>query len=54
MRKKFLLFGHVMRDEKGLVCEAELIRTDVIVENIGDTVDILKVIKPVYNFKAGK
>ena len=25
-----------------------------IVENIGDTVDILKVIKPVYNFKAGK
>lgn len=24
-----------------------------IVENIGDTVDILKVIKPVYNFKAG-
>ena len=25
-----------------------------IVENIGDTVDILKVMKPVYNFKAGK
>lgn len=25
-----------------------------IIENIGDTVDILKVIKPVYNFKAGK
>lgn len=25
-----------------------------IVENIGDTVDILKVIKPVYNFKAGE
>lgn len=25
-----------------------------IVENIGDTVDILNVIKPVYNFKAGK
>ena len=25
-----------------------------IVENIVDTVDILKVIKPVYNFKAGK
>ena len=23
-----------------------------IIENIGDTVDILKVIKPVYNFKA--
>lgn len=25
-----------------------------IVENIGDTVDILKVIKPIYNFKAGE
>ena len=25
-----------------------------IIENIGDSVDILKVIKPVYNFKAGK
>lgn len=25
-----------------------------IIENIGDTADILKVIKPVYNFKAGK
>ena len=25
-----------------------------IVNNITDTVDILKVIKPVYNFKAGK
>lgn len=25
-----------------------------IIENIGDTVDILKVMKPVYNFKAGK
>ena len=25
---------------------------DEIVSNIGDTVDILKVIKPVYNFKA--
>ena len=24
-----------------------------IIENIGDTVDILKVLKPVYNFKAG-
>lgn len=27
---------------------------DDIVNNIGDTVDILKVIKPIYNFKAGK
>jgi len=27
---------------------------DDIVNNIGDTVDIMKVIKPVYNFKAGK
>ena len=26
--------GHVMRDEKGLICEAELIRTDAIVELI--------------------
>ena len=25
---------------------------DEIISNIGDTVDILKVIKPVYNFKA--
>ena len=25
-----------------------------IIENIGNTVDILKVMKPVYNFKAGK
>lgn len=25
---------------------------DDIINNIGDTVDILKVIKPVYNFKA--
>jgi hypothetical protein len=25
-----------------------------IVENIGDTVDILKVIKPIYNFKASE
>ena len=27
---------------------------DDIVNNIGDTVDILKVIKPIYNFKAGE
>ena len=27
---------------------------EAIIENIGDTVDILKVMKPVYNFKAGK
>lgn len=27
---------------------------EAIVDNIGDTVDILKVIKPVYNFKAGE
>ena len=27
---------------------------DDIVNNITDTVDILKVIKPIYNFKAGK
>ena len=25
-----------------------------IVKNIGDTVDIVKVIKPIYNFKAGE
>lgn len=28
-------------------------RMESIVENIGDTVDILKVLKPIYNFKAG-
>ena len=27
---------------------------DEIISNIGDTVDILKVIKPIYNFKAGE
>lgn len=25
-----------------------------IIENIGDTVDIVDIIKPVYNFKAGE
>ena len=29
-------------------------RMDDIIEQIGDTVDIERVIRPIYNFKAGK
>lgn len=41
---------------KGTIDEAPMAykSMDDIVNNIGDTVDIIQVIKPIYNFKAGE
>ena len=52
MRKKeiYIQTGEETIDESPIVYKP----IGSITENIGGTVDILKIMKPVYNFKAGK